>query len=143
MTVKIVDVAIQFPDVLDGNEGNIYIAKTTPPSVVKLYQEQFQKDLILFLELRYEELAFDGQMVLTFLGRKEDDVYSGSMNYLYELLAQSLQSLVEKDLVNQKKLNSFNLPIYGASVAEVKEVVNQSGRFDINHINLFESNWDP
>ena len=45
--------------------------------------------------------------------------------------------------MNQKKLNSFNLPIYGASVAEVKEVVNQSGLFDINHVNLFESNWDP
>ncbi|PUZ61630.1 hypothetical protein GQ55_4G291600 [Panicum hallii var. hallii] len=105
----------QFPDVLDGNKANIYIAKTTPPSVVKLYQEQFQKDL-----------------------GKEEDIYSGSMNYLYELLAQSLQSLVEKDLVNQKKLNSFNLPIYGASVTEVKEVVNQSGLFDINHINLFD-----
>ncbi|PAN25138.1 hypothetical protein PAHAL_4G278400 [Panicum hallii] len=97
----------QFPDVLDGNKGNTYIAKTTPPSVVKLYQEQ-----------------------------KEEDIYSGSMNYLYELLAQSLQSLVEKDLVNQKKLNSFNLPIYGASVTEVKEVVNQSGLFDINHIDF-------
>jgi hypothetical protein len=35
-------------------------------------------------------------MVLTFLGRKNEDVYSGSMNYLYELLAQSLQTLVEK-----------------------------------------------
>ncbi|CAN6208040.1 unnamed protein product [Urochloa humidicola] len=133
----------QFPDVLDGNEGNIYIARTTPPSVVKIYQEQFQNDLMLFLELRYKELAFGGHMVLTFLGRKNEDVYSGNMNYLYELLAQSLQSLVEKDLVNQKELNSFNLPIYGASVAEVKAVVNQSGIFYINHINLFESNWDP
>lgn len=45
--------------------------------------------------------------------------------------------------MNQKKLNSFNLPIYGASVAEVKEVVNRSGLFDINQINLFESSWDP
>ena len=45
--------------------------------------------------------------------------------------------------MNQKKLNSFNLQIYGASVAEVKKVINQSGLFDINHINLFGSNWDP
>ncbi|OEL14889.1 Anthranilate O-methyltransferase 1, partial [Dichanthelium oligosanthes] len=133
----------QFPDGLDGNKGNIYIARTTPPSVVKLYQEQFQKDLMLFLELRDEELALGGQMVLTFLGRKNEDVYSGNMNYLYELLGQSLQCLVEKDLVNQKKLDSLNLPIYGASVAEVKEVVNRNRLFDINHIKLFESNWDP
>nr|CAB3470203.1 unnamed protein product [Digitaria exilis] len=143
MIVKTVEVAIQFPDGLDGNGVNIYIATTTPPSVVKLYQEQFKKDFMLFLELRYRELSFAGQMVLTFLGRKNEDVYNGNMNYLYELLAQSLQSLVEKDLVNQKKLNSFNLPFYGASVAEVKEVVNWSGLFDINQINLFESSWDP
>ncbi|CAN6381262.1 unnamed protein product [Urochloa humidicola] len=133
----------QFHDGLDDNEGNIYIARSTPPSMVKLYQEQFNKDFVLFLELRYEELAFGGQMVLTFFGRKNEDVYSGNINYLYKLLAQSLQSLVEKDLVDQKKLNFFNLPIYVASVSEVKEVINQSGRFDINHINLFELNWDP
>ncbi|KAJ1258895.1 hypothetical protein BS78_10G111000 [Paspalum vaginatum] len=134
----------QFPyGLLDDNGDNIYIARTTPPNVVKIYQDQFQKDLMLFLELRYEELAFGGQMVLTFLGRKNEDVYSGSMNYLYELLAQSLQTLVRKELVSQKKLESFNLPIYGASIGEVKEVVNGSGLFDINHIKLFESNWDP
>jgi hypothetical protein len=87
---------IQLPDGLDGNKRNIYIAKATPLSVVRLYQEQFQKDLMLFLELRYEELVVGGQMVLTFLGRKEEDVYSGNLNYLCELLAHSLQSLVEK-----------------------------------------------
>ncbi|RCV21058.1 hypothetical protein SETIT_4G107000v2 [Setaria italica] len=133
----------QLPDGLDGNKRNIYIAKATPLSVVKLYQEQFQKDLILFLELRYDELVVGGQMVLTFLGRKEEDLYSGNMNYLCELLAQSLQSLVEKDLVEEDKLNSFNLPIFGASIDEVKAAIKQTGLFDINEIKLFESNWDP
>ena len=51
---------------------------------------------MLFLELRYDELVVGRKMVLTFLGRKEEDVYSGNLNYLYELLSQSLRSLVDK-----------------------------------------------
>ena len=89
--------AIQLPDGLDGSKRNIYIAKaTSPPCVAQLYQEQFQKDMMLFLELRYDELVVGRKMVLTFLGRKEEDVYSGNLNYLYELLSQSLRSLVDK-----------------------------------------------
>jgi hypothetical protein len=89
--------AIQLPDGLDGNKRNIYIAKaTSPPCVAQLYQEQFQKDMMLFLKLRYDELGIGGKMVLTFLGRKEEGIYSDSLNYLCELLAQSLQSLVDK-----------------------------------------------
>ncbi|KAL6605861.1 hypothetical protein ACP70R_041514 [Stipagrostis hirtigluma subsp. patula] len=146
----------RLPDGLYSNGRNIYIAKTTPLPVVKMYQEQFEKDFLLFLELRHKELVFGGQMVLTFLGRKDEDVYNGSLNYLLEPLAQSLSSLVEKScnevqfwashkqgLVEEEKLNSFNGPFYGASVGEVKEVVKQSGLFDMNHIKLFEANWDP
>ncbi|RLM55218.1 anthranilate O-methyltransferase 1-like [Panicum miliaceum] len=134
----------QLPDGLDGNKRNIYIAKaTSPPCVAQLYQKQFQKDMMLFLELRYDELVVGGKMVLTFLGRKEEDVYSGNLNYLYELLAQSLRSLVDKGLVEEDKLNSFNLPMYGPSIDEVRASVKQTGLFDINEIKLFESNWDP
>lgn len=35
-------------------------------------------------------------MVLTFVGRKHEDVYSGHLNQLFGLLARSLQSLVAK-----------------------------------------------
>ncbi|PUZ61559.1 hypothetical protein GQ55_4G285900 [Panicum hallii var. hallii] len=91
----------------------------------------------------HDGLVVGGKMVLTFLGRKEEDVYSGNLNYLYELLAQSLRSLVDKGLVEEDKLNSFNLPMYGPSIDEVKAAVKQTGLFDINKIKLFESNWDP
>ncbi|CAL5042563.1 unnamed protein product [Urochloa decumbens] len=127
----------------DLNKGNIYIAKTTPFSVVKLYQELFQTDLLLFLKLRHEELVSGGQMVLTFLGRKSEDVYKGDLNHLCGLLAQSVQSLVSKGLVQEEKLDAFNLPVYGPSVDEVKAVVRKSELFDITSAKLFESNWDP
>jgi hypothetical protein len=75
---------------------DIYITKTMSPSMVKLFQHQFQKDFSLFLRLRYEELVSGGQMVLTFIGRKHEDVFTGESNHLYGLLAQSLKSLVDE-----------------------------------------------
>ncbi|XP_044446855.1 benzoate O-methyltransferase, partial [Triticum aestivum] len=38
------------------NEESIYIGKSTPPAVIKLYQEEYHKDLSLFLTLRFNEL---------------------------------------------------------------------------------------
>ncbi|RCV10500.1 hypothetical protein SETIT_2G116600v2 [Setaria italica] len=125
------------------NKDNVYITNTTTPFAVKQFQEQFHKDFSLFLELRHEELVYGGKMVLVFLGRKNEDVYSGELNQLYGLVARSLQSLVLKGLVEKEKLESFNLPVYGPSVAEVKEVVMQSKIFSMDEIKLFEANWDP
>uniref|UniRef100_A0A0D9WNT2 Uncharacterized protein n=1 Tax=Leersia perrieri TaxID=77586 RepID=A0A0D9WNT2_9ORYZ len=125
------------------NGGNIYITTSTPPSVVKLYQDQFQKDMPLFLKLRHQELVPGGKMLLTFLGRKKENVLDGNLSHIYALLAEALQSLVTKGLVEKGKLESFNLPLYGPSIDEVKAVVARNGLFDIDHLELFESNWDP
>ncbi|CAO2047714.1 unnamed protein product [Urochloa humidicola] len=125
------------------NEGNMYIWEATPPSVVKLYRKQFQEDFSLFLKLRHKELVANGQMVLTFLGRKNKDVHRGEVSYMWGLLAQALQSLVKEGRVEKEKLDSFNLPFYAPSVDEVRDVIKESEVFDINHIQLFESNWDP
>ena len=76
---------------------DIYITKTTSPTLAKLFQQQFQRDFSLFLKLRYEELVFGGHIILTIIGRKYEDVFSGESNHhLYGLLAQSLQSLVDE-----------------------------------------------
>ncbi|TVU28290.1 hypothetical protein EJB05_19801, partial [Eragrostis curvula] len=125
------------------NEGNMYIWETTPLSVVNLYRRQFQEDFLLFLKLRHSELVSGGKMVLTFLGRKNKNVLRGEVSCIYGLLSQALQSLVQQSRVEKEKLDSFNLPFYSPSVDEVKEVMKQSDLFDINHIELFESNWDP
>ena len=79
------------------NGGNICVDKTTPAGVAELYRLQFQKDMLLFLKLRHEELVLGGQMMLTFLGRKYEDIYNnGYVNHTWGLLAQSLRSLVKE-----------------------------------------------
>ncbi|KAM3189265.1 hypothetical protein ACQJBY_067901 [Aegilops geniculata] len=126
------------------NEGNIYIGKTTPPMVIKLFQKQFKKDFELFLTLRFKELVSGGRMLLTFLGRKNEEMMThGEVGTLYELVAESLLSLVLKGRVEKEKLDSFNVPYYTPTVKEVRELINKSRLFDIEHARLFESNWDP
>lgn len=65
--------------------------------MVKLFQEQFQKDFKLFLTLRCKELVGGGRMVLTFLGRKTEEMLAhGEVGSMWELLAEALQTLVQK-----------------------------------------------
>jgi hypothetical protein len=51
--------------------------------------------------------------------------------------------VLQQGIVRKEKLDSFNLPIYGASLDEVRDVVNQTKLYDITDIKLFQSNWDP
>ncbi|KAJ4757971.1 S-adenosyl-L-methionine-dependent methyltransferases superfamily protein [Rhynchospora pubera] len=125
------------------NKGNIYIGKASPPLVVKLYQAQFNRDFSLFLKLRFNELVPGGQMVLAFLGRKKKNIYNGELSSLWGLVSESLHSMVLEGIVEEKKLDSFNLPFYAPSMEEAKEVINAQGLFDIIHMQMFESNWDP
>ncbi|XP_047054857.1 anthranilate O-methyltransferase 2-like [Lolium rigidum] len=126
------------------NEGNIYIGKTTPPTVIKLFQEQFRKDFELFLTLRSRELVRGGRMLLTFLGRKSEEMLMhGEVSSVLELVAKSLQHLVKKGRVEKKKLDSFNLPYYAPSMKEVNTLIKKNGLFNVEQIKLFESNWDP
>lgn len=126
------------------NEESIYIGKSTPPAVIKLYQEEYQKDLSVFLTLRFKELVCGGHMVLTFLGRKSKDMLlHGEASSMWDLLAQALLSLVLKGLVEKEKLVSFNLPFYAPSVDEVKVVVEENNLFNVEHMSVFESSWDP
>ncbi|KAJ3696673.1 hypothetical protein LUZ61_000378 [Rhynchospora tenuis] len=130
-------------DYVPPNKGNIYIGKTSPPLVVKLYQDQFTRDFSLFLKLRFNELVPGGQMVLAFLGRKKKNIHNGELSSLWGLVSESLHSMVLEGIVEEEKLDSFNLPFYAPSMEEAKAVINTQGLFDIIHMQMFESNWDP
>ncbi|TVU28291.1 hypothetical protein EJB05_19802, partial [Eragrostis curvula] len=136
------------------NEGNIYIWEATTPSVVKLYRNQFLEDFSLVPQAAPQRARVrrpDGADV----SRQEEQRCAAWRSQLHVgpacpsssvlsrtghefLLLDSWQGRVEKE-----KLDSFNLPFYAPSVDEVKEVIKKSDLFDINHIELFESNWDP
>jgi hypothetical protein len=45
--------------------------------------------------------------------------------------------------VEKEKMESFNMPLYAPSVDEVEAVIEQSGLYDVDHVELFQTNWDP
>lgn len=125
------------------NGGNIYISETSPPAVVKSYQEQYRRDFTTFLESRFQELGFGGRMVFTFLGRTTERVPSGELCQLWGLLAEALNAMVLEGIVQKEKVDAFNLPYYAPSIEEVKTVIQSVGLFDLDQVQIFESNWDP
>ncbi|KAF3338345.1 anthranilate O-methyltransferase 3-like protein [Carex littledalei] len=125
------------------NKGNINIGKTSPPLVVKLYQEQFHRDFSHFLKLRFDELVPCGQMVLSLPGRNRKDILNGGVSTTWALVAESLDSMVLEGLVEEEKLDTFNLPYYAPSAEEVEAIVNLQGLFDIITFQTFQLNLDP
>lgn len=132
----------QVPELEETNKGNVYMASTSPLSVLKAYHQQFQTDFTAFLDCRSEELVTGGRMVLTFLGRKSDDPSSKECCYIWELLSMALRDMVSQGLIEEKELDEFNIPQYTPSPGEVKEVVENEGSFSIDRLEVSRVNWN-
>ncbi|KAF8018274.1 hypothetical protein BT93_H3235 [Corymbia citriodora subsp. variegata] len=131
----------QVPRGLEGNKGNIYMARSSPTKVLRAYYEQFQGDFSTFLECRGQELVVGGRMVLTLLGRRSDDPSSKECCYIWELLATAFSQMVSEGLVEEQKLDSFNIPQYTPSPKEVQWEVQKQGSFSIDCLEVSEVNW--
>ncbi|MCL7038456.1 hypothetical protein MKW94_019587 [Papaver nudicaule] len=130
------------PGIEETNKGNFYIAKSSPPSVITAYLNQFKKDFGVFLECRSEELVNGGRMVLTLQGRSSSDPTSKDCCSFWELLALSAHDMVLQGAIAEEKLNSFNIPTYLPSPEEVKSIIQSEGSFTINQLETFHVNWD-
>ncbi|KAJ1699855.1 hypothetical protein LUZ63_008367 [Rhynchospora breviuscula] len=130
--------AVNVPHFVAGLAGSFY-ERLFPSQSVQFFhssyslhwisQDQFKRDFSLFLKLRFKEVVPGGQMVLSFLGRKEKDIYDGELSSSWGLVSESLNSMVLEGLVEEEKLDSFNLPFYAPSMEEAKEVVSQRRNF--------------
>ncbi|XP_022764260.1 caffeine synthase 1-like [Durio zibethinus] len=113
------------------NKGKIYISKTSPPGVREAYLSQFQEDFLLFLKGRSPEMVSDGRMVLIFHGRKSADPTLKESCYTWEILAEAISYLVSQGVINEEKLDSFNVPYYIPSQEEAQDIVDKKGSFTI------------
>ncbi|GAU44831.1 hypothetical protein TSUD_327130 [Trifolium subterraneum] len=100
------------------NKGDIYISKTSPPSVYEAYFKQFERDFKYFLKSRFEELASDG------------------------VVGMELNEMVHEGLVEEEKLDLFDFPTYHPNVEEVRQLIEQEGSFTLQTIKTFKMAWD-
>ncbi|KAI3699405.1 hypothetical protein L2E82_43689 [Cichorium intybus] len=132
----------QVPQAEETNKRNIYMSTTSPSSVIRAYYQQFQTDFSVFLKCRADEMVSGGRMVLTILGRRSDDPSSKECCYIWELLAMALNDMVSEGLIEETKMDSFNIPQYTPCPKEVKNEVDKEGSFTINCLEVSEVNWD-
>ncbi|XP_042497283.1 probable jasmonic acid carboxyl methyltransferase 2 [Macadamia integrifolia] len=125
------------------NKGNIYIGKTSPSSVINAYSQQFQKDFSSFLKFRSEELVPGGRMVIITLGHRSDqEPWDDGNCKCWELLSMALTDMALEGLVEQSKVDSFDLPFYAPSALEIKDLILAEGSFKLNQIETFEIDED-
>ncbi|GAB2250294.1 hypothetical protein Droror1_Dr00013653 [Drosera rotundifolia] len=105
------------------NKGNIHIGKNSPTEVPKVFKQQFDKDFILFLSSRSKELVRGGRMVLTLSGSFK----SGDPVFLWELLSKALSKMAFEGLIEEEKLDAFDMPVYKPSAEEVRNVIDAEG----------------
>ncbi|KAL5722107.1 hypothetical protein ACHQM5_005667 [Ranunculus cassubicifolius] len=132
----------QVPKGIANNKRNIYMAETSPPSVLKAYSHQFEKDFSLFLQLRSKEMVSNGCMVITLIGRWSENPSTKECCRLWELLAKSLWDMVAQGLVQEEKLGSFNIPHYTPSCTELRNIIRAERSFHLDLLDTFQINWD-
>ncbi|CAL1375779.1 unnamed protein product [Linum trigynum] len=133
----------QVPDgIVEENKGNIYMAGNSPPRVLEAYYAQFQRDFSLFLRCRAAEVVAGGRMVLTFLGRRSEEASSKECCYIWELMSMALNQMASEGLIDQKKLDGFNIPQYTPSPLEVEAEVLKEGSFAVDRLAVSKVSWD-
>lgn len=121
------------------NKGNIYLAKTSPPGVYKAYLEQFERDFATFLRHRSEEIIPGGGMVLTTMGsiNRCDDPCC-----IWNVVSMALRDMVFEELIEEVKLDQFNLPYFAPTSEEVRKVIEANGSFIVQRVEIFKMDWD-
>ncbi|MED6195595.1 hypothetical protein PIB30_039375 [Stylosanthes scabra] len=120
------------------NKENIYLTSTSPPAMQKAYLEQFQQDFKRFLKLRSQELVSKGGMVLTLFGRDQ----TRDMRTSWRLFGRILNDMVLENLIEEIKLESFNLPVYDPTIEEAREVIEEEGSFTLQRLESVTVSYD-
>nr|CAB3486085.1 unnamed protein product [Digitaria exilis] len=121
------------------NKGKVFVHGASEATGAA-YKRQFQSDLTRFLRRRAAELKHGGVVFLLCLGRPAtaDPTDQGRVRLLYgTLFEDSWSDLVTEGVMEQEKMDSFNVPLYAPTLEEVREAVDDAGgAFRINRLEM-------
>ncbi|WVZ08843.1 hypothetical protein V8G54_022189 [Vigna mungo] len=116
------------------NKGNCHIVSTSPPEVHKAYQKQFQEGFKLFLKSRSEELVAGGAMVLVLPCTCKSETLSKS---LWEVISLTLNDMFLEGLIEEEKLESFNIPTYEPRIEEIRHLIKEEESLFVQRLEVF------
>ncbi|KAF8660343.1 hypothetical protein HU200_057923 [Digitaria exilis] len=145
------------------NKGKVFVHGASEATGAA-YKRQFQSDLTRFLRRRAAELKHGGVVFLLCLGRPAtaDPTDQGRVRLLYGTLFEDSWSdlvtevsthwgtygldtmiygaypwMLLQGVMEQKKMDSFNVPLYAPTLEEVREAVDDAGgAFRINRLEM-------
>ncbi|PON99598.1 SAM dependent carboxyl methyltransferase [Trema orientale] len=120
------------------NKGTIYISESSPKEVSQAYLKQFQEDFSLFLRSRSDELIEGGRVVLILLGRGGPGHVDRGNSFLWKLFSRSFSILLSEGLVEEEKIDSYDVHFYAPSKDEIEEEVKREGSFKLDRLEMFE-----
>ncbi|KAJ4717163.1 S-adenosylmethionine-dependent methyltransferase [Melia azedarach] len=123
-------------EVVDINKSNVL--NSSDKEVVEAYSTQFKNDMECFLNARAEELVPGGLMFIL-AGAVPDGIsVSDTMSGVYnDVMGSCLKDLVKMGVLGEEKVNSFNVPIYPATVTELEAIFRTNGNFSIEKMEKF------
>ncbi|KAL3639360.1 hypothetical protein CASFOL_017267 [Castilleja foliolosa] len=122
---------IMDPKSVSYNKGRIHYISDNE-EVVKAYTRQHAKDFSCFLDARAEEIVPGGLLMLVLPARPNGMHHSEDpFAIIDKQLGACLMDLAKKGLIEEEKVNTFNLPLYMASPKEFEDIIKQNGHFEI------------
>ncbi|KAI3931207.1 hypothetical protein MKW92_036484 [Papaver armeniacum] len=116
------------------NKGRIHYTNAKH-QVVEAYSAQYTKDMDAFLYARAEEVVCGGLVLLIVPAVPDETSPSQShTESLYDILGSCLMDMVKTGLVEEAKVDSFNMPEYSTTPGELKKLVERNGCFNIERI---------
>ncbi|KAJ4710101.1 S-adenosylmethionine-dependent methyltransferase, partial [Melia azedarach] len=116
------------------NKGRIHYTSASD-EVIKAYKSQFAEDMENFLTARAKEIV-SGGMIAIIVPSITDGVpfCQTATGLMFNCMASCLMDMVKLGMITEEEVDSFNLPLYGPSPAEMKELIECHGSFSIEKI---------
>ncbi|KAK6153993.1 hypothetical protein DH2020_013632 [Rehmannia glutinosa] len=113
------------------NKGKIHYVGAGE-EVINAYSRQHAIDFSKFLDVRAQEIVPGGLIMLILPARPNGVPHSQDpFPVLLEQLGECLMDLARKGVIDEEKVDAFNVPCYFSSPQELEQVINQNGRFNI------------
>ncbi|GAV81164.1 Methyltransf_7 domain-containing protein, partial [Cephalotus follicularis] len=114
------------------NKGRIFYESK---EVKNVYAAQFDKDIGSFLDARAMEIVCGGFMAIILPSIREGaDPLKCSANAVLHLLGSSLLDIANMGLMDEAEVDSFNIPMYFPSPAELEAVIERNGCFEVERV---------